>query len=186
MYDAYLRELIAPLGLYRTEGGVSGAEISALGLGLDGAHAVFSGLEREFFIDTAEDFGLINYERLLPLKPAYRTVEERRNALKGLICMDGASFTLDAINATLCGCGIAAEAAETEEHMTVSVSFPGTRGVPENIEQLQAAIEQIIPCHLGIVYAYVYTQWDYLESCFTDWDDIEYASLTWAGLETYL
>lgn len=100
--------------------------------------------------------------------------------------MDGASFTLNAINATLCGCGIAAEAAETDERMAVSVSFPGTRGIPENIGQLQAAIEQIIPCHLGIVYAYVYTQWDYLETCFATWDDIESLSLTWAGLETYL
>jgi len=185
MYAEFLRNLISPLGIYRTEGGVSGAEISAFGRGLDGAHEVLSELERELFLSTAESYGLINYEKLLPLKPAYRTIEERRNALMGLIRMDGASFTLEAINRTLCGCGIAAEASESEKPMTVVVSFPGTRGIPENFEQLQAAIEQIIPCHLGIEYYFVYTQWDYLERCFRTWDDIESAGLTWAQLETY-
>lgn len=186
MYDAFLKQLLAPLGIYRTEGGVSGGEISALGVALDGAHAVLGELERELFIGSAESFGLTNYESLLPLKPAYRTVGERRNALMGLIRMDGASFTLEAVNKTLCGCGIPAEATEAEEPMTVTVSFPGTRGIPENIEQLKAAIEQIIPCHLGISYFYVYTPWSYLESCFATWDDIENLSLTWAQLETYL
>lgn len=186
MYDAFLRDLLAPLGIYRTEGGVSGGEISALGMVLDGAHGALRELERELFIGSAESFGLTSYESLLPVKPAYRTVEDRRNALMGLIRMDGASFTLEAVNKTLCGCGIAAEAAEAGERMTVTISFPGTRGIPENIEQLQAAIEQIIPCHLGISYFYVYTPWSYLESCFSTWDDIESLSLTWAELEIYL
>jgi len=186
MYVTYLKNLIAPLGIYRTDGGVSGAELSSLGIGLDGVHNMFSELERELFISTAESFGLINYEKLLPVKPAYRTTEDRRNALSGLVRMNGASFTLKAVNETICGCGIAAEAAESGERMTVSVRFPGVRGIPENIEQLQAVIEQIIPCHLGIFYDYVYTEWNYLESFFATWDDIENASLTWAGVETYL
>lgn len=186
MYAEYLRELLKPLGIYRTEGGVSGGEISALGRGLDGVHEVLSELEHELFLTTAESYGLTNYEKLLPLKPAYRSIGERRNALVGLLRMDGASFTLDAINATLCGCGIAAEAAECARPLTVTVSFPGTRGIPESFEQLRAAIEQIIPCHLEIEYFFVYTQWDYLEQYFATWDEIEDLHLSWAQLETYL
>lgn len=186
MHDAFLRDLLAPLGIYRTDGGVSGGEISALGAALDGAYGALSELERELFLGSAEGFGLANYEGLLPVKPAYRTIEDRQNALMGLIRMDGASFTLEAVNKTLCGCGIAAEATESGSRMTVIISFPGTRGIPENIEQLQAAIDQIIPCHLGTSYFYVYTPWSYLESCFATWDDIESLSLSWAELETYL
>jgi len=186
MYAEFLRKLIEPLGIYRTEGGVSGAELSALGRGLDDLHAYLSELERELFPSTAESYGLVSYEKLLPLKPAYRSLEERRKALMGLLRMDGASFTPEAINLTLCGCGIAAEASESGRPMTVVVSFPGTRGIPENFEQLRAAIEQIIPCHLEIEYYFVYTQWDYLERHFATWDDIERAGLTWAQLETYL
>ena len=166
MYAEYLRELLKPLGIYRTEGGVSGGEISALGRGLDGVHEVLSELEHELFLTTAESYGLTNYEKLLPLKPAYRSIGERRNALVGLLRMDGASFTLDAINATLLRLRHSRRGRGVRKALDRNRELPGTRGIPESFEQLRAAIEQIIPCHLEIEYFFVYTQWDYLEQHF--------------------
>ena len=40
---------------------------------------------------------------------------------------------------------------------TFTVTFTSTRGLPPGLAQLQAAIEDVKPAHLGVVYVYLYT-----------------------------
>ena len=59
MYEGYLRDLLAPLGIYDlTERSVSGAAVCALGTGLDDVSDRLEEIEREALTATAEDEGL--------------------------------------------------------------------------------------------------------------------------------
>ena len=78
MYEAYLRNLLAPLGIYDlTEHSVSGAAVCALGAGLDAVDNRLAVIERESLTATAEDEGLTRREALRAasaarLRPAAR------------------------------------------------------------------------------------------------------------------
>lgn len=83
MYEVFLRELLEPLGIYDlSEESVSGAEIFALGAGLDTVSQQLERTEREALTATAQEEGLTRREALFARRPAADTPEERRKALR--------------------------------------------------------------------------------------------------------
>ena len=130
MYEEFLRRLLAPLGVYRLDrDSLSGAELYALGRGLDAVSDRLDEVEREGVTATAEDEGLRRREALFLRRPAAVTPEERRAAIAALLQIDGDSLTPEAISRTIRGCGIRAQAIEIGTNR-VRVAFPGTPGVP--------------------------------------------------------
>ena len=182
-YAKELQELLRPLGIYEVDSGISGGELISIGAALDEIWSALERVEREALPLTAEDVGLVAWETLLPFVPASRSLEERRSAVAALLRIDGASFTPTAINGTLAGCGIPAAVRETGTPQTLLVVFPGSRGIPEDFEALRERIEQILPCHLALHYAFAFLLWTELEEIFSAWAELDAASLPWAELE---
>ena len=106
-------------------------------------------------------------------------------ALAALLRIGGDSFTLEAINDTITGCGVPAVVKERGKG-EVSVSFPGVAGEPANFEELKKIIEDILPTHLGIEYDFWYLTWEELEANFHSWQEIEDLELSWTRLETFV
>ena len=184
-YCDYLKALLRPLRLYVLDEGYGAAELEQEGAFMDRCGNDMERLETEAFLSTAETYGLEAYEELLPYRPASETAEERRAAIMALLRIDDGSFTLEALNDTIRGCGIDAVVRESGEAMTVDVFFPGVRGLPENLAELQKRIEQILPCHLKVVYAYQFITWQQLEMWFPSWSALDAAAITWEELEVY-
>ena len=81
MYEEYLRALLAPLGVYDLgEGTINGAELHALGEGLDGISRKLENVERESLTATAEGEGLTRRETLFARRNAAVTAEARRGS----------------------------------------------------------------------------------------------------------
>ena len=179
----YLRQLLAPLRVYRLEGTANGGELDAQGAALDGVMDRLEDTQREMLVSTAEGRGLEAIESLLARKPVTDSLKRRREALAALLRIGGDSFTLAAINDNLKGCGINAVAAETGTAGQVKVSFPDVPGIPEGFEEMRAIIESILPAHLGIEYVFWYITWAVMEERFDTWGDIEALDLTWEELE---
>lgn len=137
MYEAYLRQLLAPLGVYDLgSGSINGAELYAIGLALDQTGWRLEAVERESITATAEDEGLSRREALFARRPAAVTLEERRDAIAALLQIDGDSLTPSAIDRAIQGCGIRAKALEMDTgHLRVI--FPGVGGVPAEFEQIK-------------------------------------------------
>ena len=141
----YLRQMLAPLGVYRLEGTCNGGELEAVGAALDGCAAALETVEREMLLTTAEGDGLERIEALLARRPVTSVLERRRAALAALLRIGGDSFTLSAINDNLAGCGLNAVASETEEPGVVEVRFPEVPGIPDGFAEMRAIIEDILP-----------------------------------------
>lgn len=180
-YFEHMKTLLAPLRLYDLESGIGAAELQILGNALDCLSDRLEELEREAVLTTAESYGLENYENLLPYKPAWSNTAQRQAALAALMRIDGRSFSRQALTDTLQGCGIRAFVRETDTPMTVEVGFPGTAGIPENLSALQERIVRILPCHLDILYVFVFLTWADLEARFPCWEQLE--GLSWSALE---
>lgn len=183
-YSEYLRELLRPLGVYALEESLNGAELDAEGAVLDGGNDEITLLERESSIITAEDFALLGYEEILPKHPISPVLTERRAAINALLRIDEGSFTPGALSSTIAGCGINAEVREGAERYTLEISFPDERGMPSDFEELKNRIEEILPCHLGYVYAFVYLSWrELMEKYGFTWRTLEARNLTWRQFE---
>ena len=183
MYEAYLRELLAPLGVYDfSKGSVSGAELYALGMKLDGVGARLDAVEREILTVTAEDEGLRRREALFARRPAAVTPPERRAAIAALLQIAGDSLTPEAINRTMRGCGIRAKALEMGNGQ-LRVIFPETAGVPEGFEQIEKIILDILPCHLGVEFYFRYLTWEECQAAGYTWEMVETAEHTWDSFQ---
>lgn len=183
MYEAYLRALLEPLGVYDlSEGSINGAELAALGAGLDGISGKLDLVEREALTATAEDEGLQRREALFARRPAAVTAEERRAAIAALLQIDGDSLTPDAINRTLQGCGIKARAVEMGGG-TLQVIFPEVAGVPAEFDQIQKIILDILPCHLAVIFYFRYLTWAECERVGYTWETVEAAEHTWESFQ---
>lgn len=179
----YLRQLLAPLRVYRLEGTANGGELDAQGAALDAVMARLEDTQKEMLVSTAEGRGLEAIEALLARKPVTDSLKRRREALAALLRIGGDSFTLTAINDNLKGCGLNAVASETETPGVVEVRFPDVPGIPDGFESMRAILEDILPCHLDIRYVYWYITWALMEERFATWGDIEKLGPTWEELE---
>lgn len=178
-----LRELLRPLGVYNLEAVFNGGELDAQGEALDKIMAWLEEVQRESSLTSAEGWGLEKVASLLIRRPVASSPQKMAAALAALLRIGGDSFTLDAINDTISGCGVPAVVKERGKGL-VSVSFPGVAGEPANFSELKKIIEDILPTHLGIEYDFWYLTWRELEANFHSWKEIEDPGFSWAGLET--
>lgn len=51
------------------------------------------------------------------------------------------------------------EIGEDIENYMITITFVSTRGVPPNMADVEAAIEEIKPAHLGVAYVFLYNQY---------------------------
>lgn len=182
-HEQLLLELLRPLGVYDlNHGSINRAELSAYAVVLDRLFEKLEGICRESFLAAAEGKGLELIRTLLPYRPASGSPEELRQALSALLRIGGDSFTPDAINDTLSGCGISAAAAEGDNPGYVEVNFPDVKGVPAAFEELRAIIEEILPCHLEVTYVFWYNNWVMLREMLPTFGAAEATGLSWHKL----
>ncbi len=183
-HGVLLRQLLEPLGVYDLSALWNGSELDAQGLVLDRVCSTLEELSREADLTQAETWGLDRVAALFTRKPVADSAEMMRRALAALLRIGGDSFTLEAINDTISGCGVHAHVDETEEPGTVVVSFPDVPGVPKGFDEISKIIEDILPAHLLVRYYYWYITWEQLEQKIASWQEIEDRKLTWEQLET--
>ena len=182
-YAECLKDLLRPMGVYRLEGTVNGAELESIGAALDAVQERLEAIHREADLTTAGNEGLALVESLFSRRPVTEDTERLRAALAALLRVGGDSFTLRAINDNLAGCGLNAVASEGTAPQTVEVRFPEVPGIPEGYEEMRKIIEDILPCHLAVEYVFWYMTWAVMEERLGTWEGVESLGLTWEELE---
>ena len=171
-YGDELCRLLRPLGVYDLNpGSFSEAELRSVGAALDEIDELLTLNQREASPLTASEAGLAVWERLLGILPA-GDPDARRALCAALMQAGDLSFTPAAIRALLACLGVSALLTEAG-NQTVRVSFPGLRGIPAQIDAIQAAMDRVMPCHLNLIYDYRWLIWD------------EFETLTWSRAETF-
>ena len=151
-HGQYLRDLLEPLGVYRWEGSFQWSELQSEGAALDQVAQELEHIQQEMNLYTAREEGLQGVRDLLGRAAGEESLEDLRQTAAALLRIGGSSFTLAAMNDTLRGCGVPAQVAETGDPLKVTVTFPGTVGIPANFFQTQKIIEAILPRHLQVQY----------------------------------
>jgi len=183
-YGQYLMDLLEPLGVYSfAAGGLGRAEVEALGVGLDTVEALLERTEREALPATAEDEGLDRWAAVYARQPIQASLQLRREALMALARIGEGDFTLRTINGALAGCGVRAEVQELASRGHIRVIFPEVGGIPEEFDQIEKIILDILPCHLEVEFYFRYQTWEECEKAGWTWERIETGEHTWESFE---
>ena len=119
-----LRDLLAPLGVYRWEGTFQWGELQSQGAALDQVAEELEDTQQEMHLATAQGEGLDRILSLLGWERGEASVEDLRATAAALLRIGGGSFTLAAMNDTLRGCSLPARVEETGDPLKLKVIFP--------------------------------------------------------------
>ena len=168
-----------------------GGEVNSL-------YATLDEILKQFFVETATEWGLDLWEQMLGLTSyAGKPLDERRSAilakLKGVgtvtvsliksVAESFANGRVEVIDKPT------AYTYDTYREMTVApytftIRFVDIYGIPPNINDLKRAIEEIKPAHLAVNYEFNYLVWDKLDAQNLTWDQLDAKALTWAEFES--
>lgn len=180
-YGANMKALLQPLGVYKLEHSCLGAELDCVGAAMDRLEAELDRVQREMSLVTARGEGLEQMARLFTRRPAAQQPEQMAQALAALTRIGADSFTCQAMNRTLTGCGLDARVRESGEVNTVEVRFPNVAGIPEEFDRVRVLVEDILPAHLLVRYMFWYQTWGQMEQRQMTWQDLQ--ELRWDDLE---
>lgn len=136
-------------------------------------------LQSQFSVNTAT-WALDIYEKELKIKTnKTKSFEERRSVIKSkwrgvgkvdrrLIQLVAESFVNGSVN--------------VHYDQKIFVEFVDTLGIPSNVEDLQAQIEEIKPAHIGLQFIFTYMTWNELDDYTFVWDQLNF---TWNEYEAY-
>lgn len=174
------RAMLSYLPRYYETSRVMGSILQAQGTEMDKLHQSLDETLDQFFINTAT-WGLDAWERELGLSSyAGKPDDQRRSRIISKLRGIGTT-TLSLIR------NVAESYVYSTVEVTVStaqygftVKFVDARGVPQNLEDLKSAIEEVKPAHLMVIYQFTYTTWGEVKS--TTWATVK--TSTWGELKT--
>jgi len=147
---------------------------------LDNYDKKLDSILNQFFINTA-DFTLERWERELGIEVNNTyDINFRRSKILSKIRGQG-TITVNLIK-TVSESFANGEVDVVENNPTYSftIKFVGLKGIPPNLDDLKAAIEDIKPAHLSVGYSFTYNTWNDVISSMT-WDTVKTG--TWENLK---
>ena len=153
-YGEYLKNTLRPLGIYELDTGIGAAELEIEGAAFDEIDGVLSDTLRNMLPLTADENGIERWSALLPYKPRGADLDAQRGSLMELIRSRENECSDQALNHVLENCCILAEVSETNVSETVKVTIYEIHLEDGEDERIKKQIEDILPCHLDIVYDY--------------------------------
>lgn len=161
------------------------AIISTQGQEFDQLRTSIDDILKQFYVETATEWGLDLWEDMLGLKSyAGKPIEQRRSRIISKLRGMGTvtvSLIKNVVESYVYG---TVEMTEQPETYSFTVKFIDTRGIPPNLDDVKAAIEELKPAHLAVEYEFRYLIWDELDAANITWDELDAKELTWDEFET--
>lgn len=151
----------------------------------DKLDTVVEDVYNQCFIETST-WGLEFWEKFLGItfnEP--QTLECRRDVIKSKIRGSGTTtvnLIKDVASAFSNG---EVEITENIAPYIFEVKFTGTKGVPQNLEELKESINAIKPAHLAVTYKFTFLTWDEFDRYNLSWDEWDNLNLSWDEFEKY-
>lgn len=174
--------MLKALPFYEQKSKIFQSLLDIQGQELDEKALTIEDLKKQLSIDTAI-WALSIYEQELGIiTDLYRSYEDRRSTIKSkwrgtgkvdrdLIKLVSDAYTNGDVKVTFDG--------------KINIEFISIYGTPPNIADLQNALEDIKPAHLGIAYIFNYLIWNEFDRYNKTWDQWDGLNLIWDEFEIH-
>jgi len=178
----YKSEMIKYLPLYERKSSVFNEVLTAYDREFRNTEQKLEVVERNIFLDTAIE-SLPIFERDLGIK-TMKTLryDQRREQISS---RNIASFD-QTTEGTIKSVAKAYSNGDVEVNATIvdgvfEIKFVGAKGIPDNIEGLQQAVNIIVPGHLEFTYTYTFNAWEFVND--KTWGEV--SGMTWNDLRIW-
>lgn len=138
---------------------------------------------KQFYVETAAEWGLDLWEKMLGLTSyAGKPLDQRRSRIISKLRGMGTvtvSLIKNVAESYVYG---TVEVAEHPELYSFTIKFVDSRGIPPNLDDVKAAIEEIKPAHLAVEYQFTYLIYDELKVSGHTYDQLLAHNLTYDQL----
>lgn len=167
-------EKLSPLGIYDLrEGSIVYAELAAFSVGLDILKESLNELLKEGFINTAQNYGIENTERLVGSVREDLDLAKRREMLIERLSFGSGDFTPDGFKKMLIFMGVEGEVQEYPFTQRISLDLRGEFCTLAQREWIVSQAKALLPAHL---------EWDVIFAGFC-WGDSDKNSSTFAEID---
>ena len=176
MYD----QMINSLPLYERSSRIFQQVFQAEGAEFADLHGNVDDIRLQLFVDTAT-WGLAIYEKELGIvtdlnKPLVERRGVIRSKMRGYGKVDAALIKLVVDSYTNGGADVTFDG-------KINVIFSNVRGIPENMNDVYKAVEDIKPAHLDVTYDFLFTTWERFDNFNYTWDSLDALNKTWNEIE---
>lgn len=160
-----MKDMLSPMGIYSLEDdSLVVCELKVYAAQLEKLHEHISIMLREFFIKTAQSYGIEKVEELFERVRPDLSTQERKNRISRYLTLDNTNFSYDNIEGQLSLAG--ANDNFAEDISNELITFPELiiqNNILESARQLNI-IEDIVPAHLEIDVGIKPMSWDELDA----------------------
>lgn len=162
------------------------AIIQVEGQEFDNIRASLADILKQFYVETATEWGLDLWEQMLDLTSyAGKPLDQRRSRIISKLRGMG-TVTVNLIkNVAESYVYGTVEVTENPALYSFTIKFVDPRGAPPNLDDVKAAIEEIKPAHLAVEYQFTYLIYDELKASGHTYDQLLAHSLTYDQLITW-
>jgi len=152
---------------------------------LDGVQTDTDDLKNQFFI-TRATWGLKYWEEALGITTVESDSYEIRRSRVLAKWRGVGNFSADLVK-SVCEAFTNGEVVVAFNVATsiVTVTFTGTKGIPPNVSDLQAQIENLVHAHLGLTWVFTYLTFGELGTANNTFEQLEAAGLTFETFSTW-
>jgi len=145
---------------------------------IDGVNISVQDIIDQCFISTAT-WGLAYWESMVGVTTdTSKDIDQRRSVVKAKVRGSGTVTVQFLENVASSYTNGNVQIIEHPSIYSFEVKFVGTMGIPPNLDDLEASINQIKPAHLAVTYTFVYTTWAPVQT--VTWTTVK--TSTWSGL----
>jgi hypothetical protein len=159
----------------------SRAIITSESVEFEAYHAKIADVLAQFYVNTAT-WGIADWERRVGIEPdESKPIGQRRSQVKSKLRGAGV-VTVDHIkNVAESFQNGEVEVVEDFANYDVVITFVGNRGIPPNMDDVNKAIRDVLPAHLGYRFEFTYLAWSELDKADLTWNQAD--TYTWDNLE---
>lgn len=175
-----MRAVLEKTGLYIGEDDLLSAELRAYAAGLELIYDALRDMEKNAFVQTAEDDGLARFESLFRILSSTDSVQNRREMLLTRGAVTPADHTEKALQRQLLAAGIDGKLV-TEKGGVLNINVLRTFGISEAAAESEA--RAFLPAHLICVFDFGKYTWDVRDDLNTTWNGLDAQGKTWDALD---
>ena len=181
-----LKSKLEPLGLYNLEQGtLVNAELMAYAVALDILYDKLDEIEKEMFIDTAEDYGLSLREKAYGYKRTSVSAATRREMLNYRSSITSNDFNKESIEDALKASGIDGYIIEVPSEYLMHVNCLQVVDTEVSNNEVESRAQKFMPAHVKTIFDFRPLEWEKIDNMQLSFEEMDSTDLTWDEIDNY-
>ena len=181
-----IKKVLSPLGLYNlSENSLVSKEIEVYEIEIERVKEVLKNLLREYFINTACDYGLTLKEKLFGSVKTDLSLENRRKILLNRCSSKSYGFNRESVEKSLISAGIEGYVVENPQNNSLYINCLNRFDTTITKEMAENIVLKFIPAHLSVDFDFRILTWSYIDDLDMTFSEMDQSDLTWEQIDNY-